>query len=176
MMSPRLRKVALTLHVVATVGWIGSVAAFLALSIVGVASAEGAAVRASYIAMDLITTLVIVPLAVASFLTGLVSSLATRWGLFRHYWVVLKTVITIPATVLLLVHMQSISYVANVAARSTLAGGDLGRMRAQLIFDAAAGLAVLLAVTALSVYRPRGRTPYGRRKLLEMRTAFKNHG
>lgn len=173
-LTPQLRKLALTLHVVASVGWIGAVGAFLALSIAGVVSTDAAVVSAAYVAMDLITKLVIVPFALASSMTGLVSSLGTRWGLFRHYWVLLKTVITIPATILLLVHMQVISYVGTVAASTALSAGDLGRMRTQLVFDAVAGLVVLLAVTALSVYRPRGRTPYGRRKLREMRTALKS--
>ena len=66
--------------------------------------------------MDLTAWYAIVPLCLASLLTGLVSSLGTTWGLFRHCWVVLKFLITIPSTILLLVHMQAIGYMAGVAA------------------------------------------------------------
>ena len=45
---------------------------------------------------------VIVPLAIASLLTGVVQALATPWGLFRHYWVVIKLFLTVFATLVLL--------------------------------------------------------------------------
>ena len=41
--------------------------------------------RGAYLAMDLIGWFVIVPLSLASLLTGLVQALGTTWGLFRHY-------------------------------------------------------------------------------------------
>jgi hypothetical protein len=65
--------------------------------------------------MDLITWLVVVPLALASLLTGVVSSLGTRWGLFRYYWILVKPLITPFATVVLLVHIQSIELLAGAA-------------------------------------------------------------
>jgi hypothetical protein len=161
LMSPGLRKLALTTHVSTSVGWLGAVAAFLALSIAGVSSKEPQIVRAAYLAMHLTTWYVIVPLSLASFLTGLVESLATPWGLFRHYWVVTKLLLTLLATILLLVHTQPIGRVADVAAQSVLAAGDLRQIRLQLIGDASAALFVLLVTTTLSVYKPWGLTFYG---------------
>src|SRR5690348_12939590 len=99
-MPPGFRKGALTAHVTASLGWFGAVAAFLALALVGLTSQDVQLVRAAYPAMELITRFVIVPLAVASLLTGVVSSLGTKWGLFRYYWVLLKLVITILATLI----------------------------------------------------------------------------
>lgn len=98
MMSPGLRKFALTTHVTSSVGWLGSVAAFLALAIAGISSEDSQIVRAAYLAMHLTTWFVIVPFSFASFLTGLIESLGTPWGLFRHYWVVTKLVLTVLAT------------------------------------------------------------------------------
>lgn len=49
-------------------------------------SPDAQIVRAVYLAMDLTARFVIVPLCLASLLTGLVSSLGTSWGLFQHYW------------------------------------------------------------------------------------------
>jgi DMSO/TMAO reductase YedYZ heme-binding membrane subunit len=74
----------LTAHVVSSVGWLGGVAVFLALSVAGVTSEDPQVVRAAYIAMESIGWLVLVPLSLASLLTGLVQSLGTKWGLFRH--------------------------------------------------------------------------------------------
>jgi hypothetical protein len=163
-MTPRLRKFALTAHVTSSVGWLGAVVVFLALAIAGLTSRNAQMVRAAYLATELITWLVIVPLSLASFLTGIVQSLGTTWGLFRHYWVLVKLLLTIVATIILLLHTQPISYMANVVAETTLSNTDLRGLRIQLVADAGAALLVLLVITTLSVYKPRGRTRYGQRK------------
>ena len=157
-MTPGLRKFALTAHVVSSVGWFGAVAGFLALAIAGLMSPDAQIVRAVYLAMDLTARFVIVPLCLASLLTGLVSSLGTSWGLFQHYWVLVKLLLAIPSTILLLLHTRPISYVARVALETTLSGTDLGRLRIELVAEAGAALLVLLVATTLSVYKPPGRT------------------
>jgi hypothetical protein len=92
-------------------------------------------------------------------------SLGTEWGVFRHYWVVAKLLITVLATILLLVHMQPVGHLARAVAETTLAKGELAGLRLQLVADASAALVALLAATALSVYKPRGMTRYGLRSL-----------
>jgi hypothetical protein len=57
-----LRKLALTLHVIASVGWIGAVASFLALAVTGLVNPELERVRASYVAMDLTYRWIVIPL------------------------------------------------------------------------------------------------------------------
>jgi hypothetical protein len=166
-MTRGVRRFALTGHVIASVGWFGAVATFLVLAVAGLTSQDAQLVRAAYIAMALTGWAVIVPLALASLLTGLVSSLGTAWGLIRHYWVVAKLLITVPATILLLVHMPPISHVADVAAQTTLSSTDLAQLRIQFVAQAAGALLVLLVATTLSVYKPRGRTRWGRRKRRE---------
>ncbi|MFK0112132.1 hypothetical protein [Streptomyces sp. NPDC091217] len=165
-----IRKLALTAHVASSVGWLGSVAAFLALAVAGLSGQDTERVRGAYAAMDVTGWYVIVPLAFASLLTGLVQSLGTAWGLFRHYWVLMKLVLTLVATFLLLLHMQVAHRVADAAARGTWSGAELGGMRAQLAFDAAAAVVVLLTTTALSVYKPRGITRHGWRMQQAQRT------
>ena len=168
-MTPGVRKLALIAHITASVGWLGAVAGFLALALTGLTSTDSQVVRGAYLAMEVLGWSVIVPLSFASLVTGLVQSLGTSWGLFRHYWVLAKLLINILATILLLVHMQPVSHVARVAARTTLQGGELRRTRIQLAADAGAALVALLVATTFSVYKPRGLTPYGRRKHREER-------
>jgi hypothetical protein len=160
-MGPGLRKLALTAHVTSSVGWIGAVASFLALAVVGITSGEDQAVRGAYVAMKMTTWAVIVPLCVASLLTGLIESLATPWGLFRHYWVLAKLVLTTLATVVLLAHTQPIALLAHAASRASLRDSDLHGVRVQLLVDAAAALLVLFVATVLAIYKPRGMTRYG---------------
>ncbi|MFF3290307.1 hypothetical protein [Streptomyces sp. NPDC003023] len=164
-MPPRVRKVALTAHVTFSVGWIGAVAAFLALALAGLNSQDSGTVQAAYLSMELTGWFVIVPLGLASLLTGLVQSLGTVWGLARHYWVLIKLLMTALATLVLLVHMRPIGHMADAVRQATLADGELGGMRVQLVADAGAALVVLLVAVALSVFKPRGMTRYGRRRL-----------
>ena len=86
-LTPSLRKFALTAHVTSSVGVLGSIAAFLALAVAGLTSQDAQIVRAVYLEMDLTARFVIVPLAFAALLTGLIRSLGAPWGLFRHYWI-----------------------------------------------------------------------------------------
>jgi hypothetical protein len=164
-----LRKFALTVHVTSSVGLLGSIAAFLALAVAGLTSQDTATVRAAYLGMQLIARFVIVPLAFASLLTGLTQSLGTPWGLFQHYWVLFKLLLTVFATVVLLLKMELIGYVAHLAAETTLSGADLRAAGIQLVVHAAGGLLMLLVPAALSVYKPPGMTWYGWRKQYEQR-------
>lgn len=93
-MTPGQRRFALTAHVVVSVGWLGAVAVFLALSIAGLISRDAQAVRADYRVMESVTWFVIIPMCLASVLTGFVSSLGTPLGLFRYYWIVIKVAMT----------------------------------------------------------------------------------
>jgi hypothetical protein len=167
-MPPRLRKFALTAHVTSSVGWLGAVAAFLALAIVGLTSQDGQTVRGAYLVMEPAARLVLVPLAFASVITGLVTSLGTTWGLFRHYWVLFKLLINVFATVVLLIYMQTFSVMADVAADPS---ADLALVRnASPMIHSLLALLVLLVATVLAVYKPRGMTRYGRRTQREAST------
>jgi len=168
-MRPHLRKLALTAHVASSVGWLGAVAAFLALAVAGLTSGNAQTVLAAYLAMELTAWFVIVPLALASLLTGVVSSLGTKWGLFRHYWVLVKLLLTLFATAVLLLKLEPISYVANVVAETSLSGADLHQARMSLVAHSGGGLLALIVATVLGVYKPWGTTRYGRRKHIERR-------
>lgn len=168
-MRPALRKLALTAHVTFSVGWIGAAVAYLTLGVAAVTSQETQTVRAAWTAMELIGWFAIVPLALAALLTGLIMSLGTKWGLFRHYWTLISLVLTVLATAVLLLHMPTVSSVADVAqavdgARLTALGGDL--------FHPGVGLVVLLVILVLNVYKPQGMTRYGWRKQQEQRTTL----
>jgi len=164
-LTPSLRKRDLALHLTSSLGWVGAVVAYIALGIAASAGHDSETIRATWIAMELIGWWVIVPLALASLASGLVISLGTSWGLFRHFWVLISLGLTLLATTVLVLHLPSVSSSATIAregdpARLSQLGGDLGH--------AVGGLVVLLIVTALNVFKPQGLTPYGWRKQQEM--------
>ncbi len=167
-MGPALRKFSLSVHLTCSVGWVGAVVAYLALGVTAVTSNDTQTVRAAWIGMELTGRYAIVPLALTSLLTGLVMALGTKWGLFRHYWVMLSFALTIFATVVLLLHMPTVSAMTAVARHADGAGlqalgGDLPHP--------AIGLVVLLFVQVLNLYKPKGMTRYGQRKQREERAA-----
>jgi hypothetical protein len=168
-MTPRFHKFALTAHITFSVGWLGAIVAYLALAIAGLTVHDAQMVRAAYLSMELIGWYVIVPFSLAALLTGLVEALGSQWGLFRHYWILVKFLLTTGGTIVLLRHMQAVSRMSGLAAETTLASADFRALRIQLVVHAAGGLLVLLAATTLSVYKPWGMTPYGRRKQQERR-------
>ncbi|HXG72199.1 MAG TPA: hypothetical protein VNJ04_16430 [Gemmatimonadaceae bacterium] len=168
-MTPALRKLALTTHVILSVGWLGAVVAYLALAIVGLTSPRVEMVRAAYLSMAAIGWYVIVPLSLAALAVGLLVSLGTPWGLFRYWWVLAKFLLTTGATVILLRHMPAVTRMSGPAAGADFSAADLRAMRMQLVVHAAGGLLVLLAATVLSVFKPWGMTPYGRRRQIEGR-------
>ena len=103
--------------------------------------------------------LALVPLAFASLLTGLIQSLGTTWGLFRHYWVLFKLLITLFATGILLMYIGTFRYMAAMASDPN---AELGAVRtASPLIHATLALIVLLVATVLAVCKPGGLTPYG---------------
>lgn len=161
-MAPRLRKLVLTAHVTSTVGWLGGVVVFLALAVIGMTSDDAQTVRAAYLVMEPAAWLVLVPLSLASLLTGLLQSLGTVWGLFRHYWILFKLLITVVATIVLLTYMETFQVMAAVAADPE---ADLGIVRnPSPVLHGTLALLALLVATVLAVYKPRGMTGYGQRK------------
>ena len=134
---------------------------YLALGLAAVNTVDVQTDRAAWTGMEVVGWFAIVPLAILSLLTGLVMSLGTKWGLFRHYWVVISFALTLFSVVVLLLHMPTVTSTADlarVADGPTLEslGGDL--------FHPSIGLVVLLIVQVLNIYKPQGLTKYGWRK------------
>lgn len=157
--APHVRKVVLTAHIASSVGLVGAVAAFLLLALAGLRG-----LATAYPAMELIAWTLILPLAILSLLIGITQALGTRWGLLRHWWVVVKLIVTVFALVVLLVQMDGISTAAELAGSRAFARPEFATLRMSLAVHAGGGLIVLLVPLALSVFKPGGLTRYARRE------------
>lgn len=160
MMRPRLRKLMLTVHVASSVGWLGAIAAYLALNVPALGSDDEQTVRAAYLMMDVVIRYAVIPLAVASLSTGIIQALGTPWGLFRHYWVTISLAVTVFAFVILVLHLPA---VGEMAAAAGDPNADVSRLGGDL-FHSVGGLVVLLVPLALNIYKPPGMTRYGWRR------------
>ena len=120
-------------------------------------SSDDQVVRAAYLMMEPVALYALVPLAFASLLTGVAQSLATPWGLFRHYWVLISLLVTCFATVILLLHLP---VVGDVTDQANDPNTDVSEMGGDL-FHSVGGLLVLLVPLVLNIYKPRGLTRRG---------------
>jgi len=162
-MSPRVRKVVLTAHISTSVGWLGAVMGYVVLDITAATSQDVQTLRAVYLAMELTVRYVIVPLAVATVFIGIINALGTPWGLLRHYWVLIKLLLTLAATTVLMIEAQTVSALAEQAT-SRADPSDLPGTLPHSV----SGSLVLLTATVLSVFKPRGLTRFGWRKQREL--------
>lgn len=167
-MRPGTRKFVLSVHLVFSVGWIGTVLAYLALGVSAATTTDAQTVRSAWSAMELTGWYVIVPLALGSLASGLLMALGTKWGLFRHYWVIISFALTLLSNVVLLLHMPTVSATADVAREAE--GVGLDALGGDLLHPGV-GLALLLVIQVLNVYKPPGLTRYGWRKQQERRRA-----
>ena len=89
---------------------------------------------------------------VAALLGLLVLGVLTPWGLFRHWWVVVKLALTTAGAVLALVVLTpTLSGLADAPSPIPVA------QRLELVRDSGAASLVLVGTLVLSVYKPFGR-------------------
>lgn len=161
LMPVLLRKTLLTLHVGLSVSSLGAVACFLLLALHGLSARPGSLL--TYGAMTLIATQLILPLCLGALVTGVVQSLGTAWGLTKHYWVLMKLVLTVVTIGVLMVQLPGIAALAALGEQGNVsAAPDAARI--SVLLHATGGLVVLAAILVLSVVKPAGQTPWSVRR------------
>jgi hypothetical protein len=174
MMTSGLRRFTHTAHLTTSLGWAGAVLVFLALATIGLTSDDPVVVRGVYLLMAPAAWFVLVPLAHASLISGIVLSLGSAWGLFRHHWVVAKLALTAFATVVLLAYTGTFRQMARVAADPVV---DIDAVRnASPVVHSILAFVLLMGTTVLGVYKPLGMTAYGRRLNEQRRGAASEPG
>ncbi|MGZ3667209.1 MAG: hypothetical protein ACXVDA_22300 [Ktedonobacterales bacterium] len=96
-LKPLWRKLLLSMHLIVSVGLLGSDAAVLILCIAG---ARGSDPRTVYPAASLIASALLVPLALLALATGIILGLLTPWGIVRYWWVAISLTLTVGGIVL----------------------------------------------------------------------------
>jgi hypothetical protein len=172
-MPRRLRKLVLTVHVVVSVGWIGIEAGLLALGLTGLYTRDPEVLRAAYLAIGIFGGIFLVPVSMSTLVTGVLLSVGTHWGLIRHYWVLVKfvlTVVLVAGGILVLNQkLQEAAVKVSEVPLSTLTSADVGALQFQIIASVSVALLLLITATALSAYEPWGRKWFGRRKVVARR-------
>lgn len=154
--SPGARKLMLSLHIVCVGSWLGAAVAMAFLSLLGIATDNPEVRRSAYLLMSIMDRNLIVPLVVASILTGVVLALRTQWGLFRHFWVMAKLVLALGMVVFA---VSTVMPWVHALADATAAGGDVavvGIVGQRLVIGVGIFLLALCAIVFLAVHKPWG--------------------
>lgn len=169
-LSSSYRKLVLTLHMITTMGWLGSAAAYIPIAANVLTNQDTSFVQSAIQIMVLIANFIVVPMAFVSLLTGIALSLGSRWGLFRHYWILFKLVLTVIALFMLVAYTQALGQMAAIAVQRTLSSNDISILKDPIhLLHSSGGLFVVLLATVMSVYKPKGMTKYGWRKQQEVK-------
>ncbi|HWE92041.1 MAG TPA: DUF2269 family protein [Pseudonocardiaceae bacterium] len=159
--SRRSRKAVLTVHLIASVGWIGADLGLLALAIVALTTDTPRVGQAATMAMAYLATWISGILSVSALISGILLSLATPWGLFRHYWVVVSLVLNLLTALLVNFALgplyRGMEALVLAAPASTPVANIIGTQRIELIAPPCVAFVVLTAVTIINVYKPWGR-------------------
>ena len=93
-LSPKGQKILKIIHIVSVIAWVGS--AIVTNSIRHwVPISDGASMYYMADFLEAVDMKILVPGAIACLITGLLYSLPTPWGFFKHKWVAVKWVLTI---------------------------------------------------------------------------------
>ncbi|NTV06788.1 MAG: hypothetical protein HGA59_09840 [Chlorobiaceae bacterium] len=87
-------------HLIAVASWIGGAVSLLAMYFLKEGVTDGRVlygINQSIHHVDM--TIVVVPGAIGSLLTGLLYSIFTHWGFFKHNWLTFKWIVTVTAIV-----------------------------------------------------------------------------
>ena len=149
------RKAVLTTHIASAVALLGTTAG---LSIMGARTAgsdDHRQAHAVYDVMSLLTVSLGIPLSFIALASGVLLATTAKWGLFGYWWVTAKLALLVAVIVIgATVTGASIDTMLDVTEREAPAASGT---RWTLVAAAATQAAMVLAASALSIFRPGGR-------------------
>jgi uncharacterized membrane protein len=146
-LSPALRRAVLTVHIVASVGLLGTTAALVALNVRAATTSDPQLAASAYDLLTMFSFVFGIPLSFASLISGIVLGLSSKWGVLRTGWVAAKLALNLSV-------IAVGSFVLGPAA-AALADGR-GSEAVPIVGGAYDVLALSLAA-GLSVFKPRRR-------------------
>lgn len=163
--GPTARKTVLAVHVIASVSWIGASLCLVTLALTGRFASDAKVSTGAYVATNVITSNVTVPVSLATLVTGLLIAMGTKWGLFRHWWVLVSLLATALMTGLVFFALDPLT--SEIARRALAADGSVptadavGNLGVSAIVAPCVATVALSAIAALNVFKPRGRVRSG---------------
>jgi uncharacterized membrane protein len=167
-LSPGLRKALLVLHIVTAVSWMGVDIALFILLMTARTTDDPALVVSGFQAIRMIVPAAVPPLSLGILVTGILLGLGTRWGLLRHWWVLVKLLLSLVMTFLVFfslvpaVNSMAVGLPGDMSADAMRA--SLGALPTMLLFPPVVSFLMLGTAAILSVFKPWQRTPWSRER------------
>lgn len=159
LLNKRTRQWLLLLHVIVSVGWLGAGAANVVLAVTAARTEVAEIRKVCYLMINRLDFALVIPLAFGTLVSGLAVSLLTRWGLLRHWWVLIKFILTM--TVIIYSTFGVGVWVEESMAATATNGPS--PVAGRLAIGAGANIIAFLFMSWASIRKPWGLTRWGRR-------------
>ncbi|UUZ83686.1 hypothetical protein LJK88_07655 [Paenibacillus sp. P26] len=160
-LSMKKKQLIIVIHVLSVVCWLGGAMAMLLLGMYMLKAENGEQLYYTLDNMHLIDVVFIRYTALVALLTGIVLSVWTNWGLFKHYWILIKLILTLALIAFGIEYMGDwLSQIVRMAKQERfLALSDAAFLKASysLIGGALANIVSLVFMTAISYFKPFGK-------------------
>ncbi|MFB7259088.1 PDR/VanB family oxidoreductase [Streptomyces nojiriensis] len=163
-LGTRGRKLTLALHILSSVGWMGLSMSMATLALIGYLTSDAGVAEGAYYAMYIFDESTVSLVSLVCGATGVLLGCGTPWGLMRHWWLLVKWVLTLGVMVFAWVYTHPL--VLTAAEKAAAAEGGVYRPGPEgtlLAWTVPPVFGVLVFVGVISVYKPWGRTRRGRR-------------
>lgn len=95
MLTASQQKILKTVHLISVSLWLSSVITLIFLPIISRNIASGDELYMYNVVYHFIDMFLLTPAAICTFITGLIYSMLTKWGFFKHGWLIYKWVVTV---------------------------------------------------------------------------------
>lgn len=166
-LSKRPRQALLAFHAVTSAAWLGIAVMFVALSGLALSAANVRDAQTIYETMVFFDQTMLPMATMAATTSGFALGVTTKWGILRHRWVAIKVVLSFAVLGI------AFGFLHDALERSAAEAADLAAVGGTVADITSSGQVVLggftLALVSLvgamllSIYKPRGMTPWGLR-------------
>lgn len=146
-------------HVVLSIGWLGAGAANVVLAVTAVRTSDADTTRVCYRLIHVLDFALVIPLAFGSLASGVLISLATKWSLWRYWWVVIKFALTV---LVIVFSTFGVGVWVEQSIDATSVPGANSPVAFALIIGALSNVAAFLFMTWASIAKPWPKTPWAK--------------
>jgi hypothetical protein len=161
LVGKRTRQVLVFLHVVVSLGWMGAGLANVVLAMTAGYTSDADVRRVCYQMISVVDTYLVIPGAFAAFVSGVVLSLVTPWGLARYWWVLSKLVLTV---VVIVYSTVGIGVWVETSIAATNLTDVESPVAGPLAYGTLPNIVAFLFMTWVSVAKPWGTTPWAKKR------------
>lgn len=160
-LSIKKKQLIIIIHVLSVICWLGGAMVMLLLGTYMLNAENGEQLYYTVENLHLIDVVMIRYTALVTLITGILLSVWTNWGLLKHYWILIKLILTILLICFGIAYMSSwLSQLVSIAQQGrfvALSDAAFLNTAYSLIGGAIANIGALIFMTAISYFKPFGK-------------------